>query len=220
MSGRRALVLAAATTALLRGTTGRADEPDRSPWIDVSGLPPITHAPDPEGDDAQYRALTAHDPHYFRLFLEEMGLLGLGVVEYWLDRKRAVTNFDYPSLVDRFTFKAWRLDNNGFQINFFGHPMNGMTFHMVARANGLSLPGSILAGFATSMTWEFGWEFREKRSRTIFVPMNRSICSEFSANTRHRETRSMGWPRSCVSASTSTRSLAICFSFATVAGTV
>ena len=165
MKGRHALVLAGATAALLRGTAARAEPGDRhvGPWLDAGGLMPLTDAPDP--DDLLYRALTNHDhPHHWRVFVEEMGMLGFGVIEYWLDRKRAVTNFDYPSLLDRFTFKAWRFDNNGFQINFIGHPLNGMCFHMLARANGMSLPGSILAAFATSMTWEYGWEFREKVS--------------------------------------------------------
>ncbi len=164
MTGRHALVLAVAAAALLRGTAARAEPGDPgSPWLDAGGLLPITKAPDP--DDLLYRALTAHDhPHHLRVFFEEMAMLGVGVFEYWLDRKRAVTNFDYPSLLDRLTFEAWRFDNNGFQINFIGHPLNGMSFHMLARANGMSLPGSILVAFATSMTWEFGWEFREKIS--------------------------------------------------------
>ena len=158
MTGRHALVLAAATTALLRGTVARAD----SPWLDQGAALPVADA---NTDDPQYRVLTDHDhSHHLRVFLEEMGALGVGVVEYWIDRKRAITNFDYPSLLDRFTFKAWRFDNNGFQINFIGHPLNGMGFHTIARSNGMSLPGSILVGFATSMLWEFGWEFREKIS--------------------------------------------------------
>ncbi len=152
----KALVLAVATSALLHGTA-HAD----SPWIDQGAAPLV----DADTDDLQYRALTKQGrPHYLRVFLEEMGALGVGVVEYWIDRKRAITNFDYPSLVDRFTFKAWRFDNNGFQINFIGHPLNGMSFHMLPRANGMSLVGSVLASFATSMLWEFGWEFREKIS--------------------------------------------------------
>jgi len=165
MTGRHALVLAGAAAALLRGTAARAEPGDRNagPWLDAGGLLPLTDAP--ELDDLQYRALTAHDhPHRRRVILEEMGMIGLGAIQYWLDRKRAITNFDYPSLRDRFTFKALRFDNNGFQINFIGHPLNGMSFHMVARANGMSLPGSILVAFATSMTWEYGWEFREKVS--------------------------------------------------------
>jgi hypothetical protein len=156
MTGRHALVLAAAT-ALLQGTA-HAD----SPWLDQGAAVPVA---DPDTDDLQYRALTDHGhPHYLRMFLEEMGALGVGVIEYWIDRKRAITNFDYPSLVDRFTFKAWRFDNNGFLINFIGHPLNGMGFHTIARSNGMSLTGSMLVGFATSMLWEFGWEFREKIS--------------------------------------------------------
>lgn len=149
--------------ALLHAVPARADLGVRhlSPWVDA-GAEPFGNA-DPY--DVQYRRLTDHsNPHYLRVFLEEMGMLGLGVVEYWIDRKRAITNFDYPSLLDRFTFEAWRFDNNGFQINFIGHPLNGMCFHMLARANGMSLPGSVLTAFATSMTWEYGWEFREKVS--------------------------------------------------------
>ncbi|MBA2544872.1 MAG: DUF3943 domain-containing protein [Deltaproteobacteria bacterium] len=182
MTGRHALVLAGATAALLRGPPARAEPGDRhvGPWLDAGGLVPLTDAPDPY--DLQYRVLTAHDQtHYWRVFFEEMALLGVGVIEYWIDRKRAVTNFDYPSLLDRLTFEAWRFDNNGFQINFIGHSLNGMSFHMLARANGMSLPGSVLVAFATSMTWEFGWEFREKISinDVMFTTATGTTLGEF-----------------------------------------
>ncbi len=102
--------------------------------------------------------------HYIRYTIEMAVLLGSGTAWYWIDRERQVADWDFPSVSDRLTFKAWRFDNNQFGINFLGHPINGVGFHTLARSNNFSMLGAVGAGFATSMVWEFALEFREKIS--------------------------------------------------------
>ena len=103
-------------------------------------------------------------PRHLRNVIEMALLLGGGTAWYWLDRERQVADWDFPSVKDRVTFEAWRFDNNPFGINFLGHPINGVGFHTLSRSNNLGLLSSIGVGFATSMVWEFGLEFREKIS--------------------------------------------------------
>ena len=131
----------------------RADEPV------AKSAPTTTRKPDPCTD----REHTCR-PHFWRAALEEALALSGGTLWYWIDRDRQVADWDYPSWKDRLTFQAWRYDNNGFDINFFWHPINGAEFHLIARANDFGLYGSMAFGVATSMLWEYGLEFREKIS--------------------------------------------------------
>lgn len=115
--------------------------------------------------DAAYRDTVARArPNWLRAGLEEAFTLGAGTAWYWIDRERQVADWDFPSLKQRFTFEAWRLDSNPFPINFFGHAFNGAGFHTIARSNDLPLVGALGVGFATSMVWEYALEFREKIS--------------------------------------------------------
>ncbi len=115
--------------------------------------------------EVAYDRLVARRPaHYLRTFLEEAAIMAGSAAWYWIDRERQVADWDFPSWRQRFNGDAWRFDNNPFPINFAWHPFNGGAFHVVARANELSLPASIGYGLATSMAWEWLLEFREKVS--------------------------------------------------------
>ncbi len=102
--------------------------------------------------------------HYLRTAIEEALALAAGTTWYWLDRERQVTDWDDPSLSQRLSLDVIRYDNNPHAINFAGHAANGMSFHFLARINGLSLVESIAAGALTSLTWEYVLEYREKIS--------------------------------------------------------
>jgi len=121
---------------------------------------------DAEADtDAAYQRLVARGrPHYLRAALEEVAILLGGAGWYWADRERQVADWDYPSIHERLTFEAWRFDNNPFPINFLWHPINGGAFHLFARTNDIALLPSIGFAFATSLSWEYLLEFREKTS--------------------------------------------------------
>ncbi len=115
--------------------------------------------------DSSYLALTERgEPHHVRAAIEMALALGAGTAWYWIDRDRQVADWDYPSWSQRLTLDIWRFDNNPFGINYIGHPLNGASFHALARANDLGLWGSVGYGLATSMAWEFLFEFREKIS--------------------------------------------------------
>jgi hypothetical protein len=103
-------------------------------------------------------------PHYWRAAIEMAVALGGGTAWYWIDRERQVADWDYPSWEQRLNLEAWRFDNNPFGINFIWHAMSGANFHFWSRANDLSLLASTGFGFATSMSWEYFLEFREKIS--------------------------------------------------------
>lgn len=134
-----------------------------------------------EADDAYERVVHRDSPHYLRAAAEEALALGAGTAWYWIDRERQVADWDYPSWKQRFTFEAWRFDNNPFGINFAWHAFNGGGFHVLARSNDLGLGASLGYGFASSMAWEFLFEFREKISvnDTIVTPGAGVAIGEF-----------------------------------------
>lgn len=115
--------------------------------------------------DQAYRALhQRREPNYVLAGGEMMLMLGGGTAWYWIDRERNVADWDFPSIQQRFTFEAVRFDNNTFGINFLAHPLNGTAFHALSRASHLSLAESFGFGMATSLIWEYAFEFREKVS--------------------------------------------------------
>ncbi len=144
---------------------------------------PGAPAPEPAADlDLRYAITTARGkPHYLRAALEEGATVVVGVAWYWIDRDRQVADWDYPSLKERLTFEAWRLDNNPFPINFAWHAFNGGGYHVLARSNNLSLPMTLLYGAITSFSWEYLAEFREKVSinDVIVTPGSGVAIGEF-----------------------------------------
>lgn len=147
--------LLAAAIVVLATSTARADDGADAPYRDA----------DEAALELAYDTLTARrPPHYLRALLEETVIMAGSAGWYWIDRDRQVADWDFPSWQQRFNGDAWRFDNNPFPINFAWHPFNGGAFHVVARANELSLPASIGYGLATSMAWEWLLEFREKVS--------------------------------------------------------
>jgi len=140
------------------------DESGEQPEAAVDdALSPATSAE--LGEDPGYyeRLVLARDPNHLRTLGEITFSFGFGTVWYFLDTNKT-TNWDFPSLKDRVTLEAWRLDNNPFGINYIGHALNGLAFHTAPRSNEMSLWTSIGYGFATSFAWEYIFEFREKVS--------------------------------------------------------
>ncbi|ACY18421.1 DUF3943 domain-containing protein [Haliangium ochraceum] len=132
-------------------------------------------------------------PQRLRAALEMGTLLGIGTAWYWIDRTRQVADWDFPSIKQRFTGEAIRLDNNDFWINFIAHPLDGAAAHALSRANHLSLAESFGFGLGTSLAWEYGLEFREKISINdiIVTPVTGVVVGEFM----HRLGQSLGAAR-------------------------
>jgi hypothetical protein len=103
-------------------------------------------------------------PSYFRASLEVMGVLSIGVAQYWANAKTNSEDWDFPRWSDRFSSAGVRFDNNTLVTNNVLHPLAGAAYYGLSRANGLSVPASALYTFAGSAAWEGTLEWREKVS--------------------------------------------------------
>ena len=112
-------------------------------------------------------------PHYLRAGIEMFGLLGGGLAYYWIKAEQNSADWDFPDIAQRFTFEGVRFDNNLFITNHVLHGASGAGYYSFARANGLSVPLSLLYSFSTSAVFEWGFEWLEKVSinDVIYTPM-------------------------------------------------
>ena len=101
---------------------------------------------------------------YGRAALEVVGVLAIGVAQYWLSAATNQRDWDFPKLMDRFDEVNIRFDNNTHATNNLLHPLAGAAYYGLSRANGLSIGESVLYSMAASATWEFALEWREKVS--------------------------------------------------------
>ncbi len=183
---KRTSAFALVAVSIIAANTARADSGHAGPEVsaDACETGGCYLSLDESFRDASlaYRRLMYRpEPKYLRAAIELATALGVGTAWYWLDRERQVADWDFPSVKERFTFEAWRFDNNPFDINFFWHAFNGTSFHLVARSNRLGLLPSAALGFATSMMWEYALEFREKVSinDVIVTPGSGIAIGEF-----------------------------------------
>ena len=106
--------------------------------------------------------------HYERAALEELGLLALGLAQYFYNHEANSVDwdlsYDWPSLEQKLTGKAYAFDTNAFDTNFITHPASGTLYYLAARSNGLSLLASFGYAFTASTLWEFFGEYRERVS--------------------------------------------------------
>ena len=102
--------------------------------------------------------------HHVRSLVEMTAGLALGSVAYWLMQDRNVADWDNPRPEERFTGRAWRLDNNSLAVNFIAHPFFGGLAQSMARANHHDVLTSFAYSSLTSFLWEFVLEFKEKVS--------------------------------------------------------
>ena len=110
-----------------------------------------------------YAAMRPRLPaHPWQALAWEATFLTAGVIWYWAEKQTNAVDWDYSSWIDRFSADAYRYDNNEFPMNFLFHPMAGSAFYGVARANELGILPSAGYAFATSFSWEYLIEFREK----------------------------------------------------------
>ena len=116
-------------------------------------------------------------PHYLRLALEELALLGAGLGQYWYERDQNSRdwqfNYDWASFRARLDGTAYAFDTNGFDTNFLFHPVAGTLYYVTARSNRFGPFESLAIAFGTSAVWEFFGEFQEKISvnDVIVTPM-------------------------------------------------
>jgi hypothetical protein len=103
-------------------------------------------------------------PHYIRAAAEAGLFLGLQVISYWA--RPAANSFDWddPEFVSRVNLSSVRFDNNLAFTNFVLHPLSGAGSYWIARVNDISIPESMLYTVASSILWEFAFEWREEVS--------------------------------------------------------
>jgi hypothetical protein len=105
-----------------------------------------------------------NSPSYVRAGLEVLGVLSIGVAQYWANAKTNSEDWDFPRWSDRLSSAGVRFDNNTLVTNNVLHPLAGAAYYGLSRASGLSVPASALYAFAGSAAWEGALEWREKVS--------------------------------------------------------
>lgn len=102
--------------------------------------------------------------HYVRAALEMVGVLAIGVGQYWMSASSNHRDWDFPKLSRRLDEENIRFDNNTHATNDLLHPLAGSAYYGLSRANGLSVGESVLYAQVSSAIWEWGLEWREKVS--------------------------------------------------------
>lgn len=137
------------------------------------------------------------EKYYLRATLEELGLLGLGLVHYFANQDINSVDwdldYDWPSMRSKLVGDAYALDTNRFDTNYITHPAAGMLYYVAARGNRLSVLESLGYAFASSTIWELAGEYRE------LVSVNDVIVTPFSGFTLGESTNAIGafFDRSC-----------------------
>lgn len=96
---------------------------------------------------------------------------------------RYVFNFDFAH-INPDTWKSnlkqgWKLDNDGFGVNFIGHPYHGSYYFNIARSNGYNYWQSIPFAFEGSLMWEyFGEATRPSYNDIINTPISGMFLGE------------------------------------------
>lgn len=171
---RLGLILAVPAMSLFL-LTERADaEPqaEPEPAAESPSEPPQEPPPDAVQLDYEYTSwfgLHRREAHYGRAALEVVGLMGIGLLYYWLDPLANKEDWDNPTINDRLHFRAIRFDTNLNTTNHFMHPIAGGFVYTAARVNNLSVPAAFGYGLAQSFLWELGFEWREKSSLNDLV---------------------------------------------------
>lgn len=103
-------------------------------------------------------------PAYGRAALEMLGVLSIGVAQYWANANTNSGDWDFPHWTDRLSSTGIRFDNNTHVTNNVLHPMAGAAYYGLSRANGMGVVGSALYTAVSSAAWEWTLEWREKIS--------------------------------------------------------
>ena len=103
-------------------------------------------------------------PAYGRAALEVLGVLSIGVAQYWANADTNSRDWDFPHWSDRLSSAGVRFDNNTHVTNNVLHPLAGSAYYGLSRANGMGVAGSALYAAAASAAWEWTLEWREKIS--------------------------------------------------------
>ncbi len=155
----------------------------RAGWLAVllfgaTALPVLADDHVPEPPSVALDARHAHaetfaytrqaDAYYFRAGLEELGILSLGLAQYFANKQANSTDwefgYDWDSFRARLSGGGYSLDTNHFDTNFITHPGAGTLYYWAARSNRLSVTASFAYALVAATFWEFFGEMRERVS--------------------------------------------------------
>ena len=112
-----------------------------------------------------FRYTTKADRDGLRVAVEEVGILGLGFLQYVTNKKANQADWDlapdWSSVERKATFQALTFDNNYFDTNWLTHPGAGYLYYSAARQNRLSIASSFAIALGASTLWEVFGEIRE-----------------------------------------------------------
>lgn len=133
------------------------------PASPVGAAPPVVDAGEELGSPFHYT--TPPNRHYFRAFVEDVAVLGLGYAQYASNKAGNEVDWDlapdWSSVERKLTFGALTFDNNHFDTNWLTHPGAGFLYYSAARTNRLSIPVALLYTGVSSTLWEYFGELRE-----------------------------------------------------------
>lgn len=118
-----------------------------------------------DGTDRAFRYTRSVPKDYVRAALEEVLVLGGGLVEYAVNTNNQEDQnlgYTWRDFRGKLVFDTVSFDNNRFGTNWLTHPGAGFLYYQAARSNRLSILESFAISFATATLWELVAELREK----------------------------------------------------------
>lgn len=134
-------------------------------WPGIALAQQPAEADPADGKDRAFRYTSSVPKDYIRAALQEVLVLGGGLVEYGLNTNNQEDQnlgYTWRDFRGKLVFDTVSFDNNRFGTNWLSHPGAGFLFYQAARSNRLSLLESFAISFATSTLWELVAELREK----------------------------------------------------------
>jgi hypothetical protein len=114
--------------------------------------------------------------HTGRAIIETLAVLIAGTGWYWtntnLNAEDWELQWDWESWRKKVALEAYSFDTNTFSINAVRHPIAGIVYYQVGRANGFGVGGSLLLDVVVTATWELVIEFKESASLNDLVINN------------------------------------------------
>jgi hypothetical protein len=128
--------------------------------------------------DPAFVYTTPAHPVYLRMAVEEIGLLGLGLLQYASTKSNEAdwdVRADWPGVRSKVLWDAASFDDNRFDTNWLTHPAAGFLYYSTARGNRLGILPSFGVTVMASAFWEEIGELREQ------VALNDMVVTPISA---------------------------------------
>lgn len=146
-------------------------------FAQASGAPSNAPAEPADATDRAFRYTSSVPKDYVRAAIQEVLVIGGGLVEYGLNTNNAEDQnlgYTWRDFRGKLVFDTVSFDNNRFGTNWLSHPGAGFLFYQAARSNRLSILESFAISFAAATLWELVAELREK------VALNDMIATPIS----------------------------------------